>query len=259
MTDEATVDRVHPSSDPVELLTFLRRPLSAAPDIVPRIVLRRGLTVIRASPLDGLMLALNLTLARSAGLPWLGRPTAPGITLVLTVADKDELTWRVRAMRRALTQPAVPDSVFLMPDRGCKPDTPAGLEALTAALEVSRADCLVLDSAVRLRSGPMLGLVSAIDALIQRHHLAVVITHHRGGGRETRALLDAAQRVVSLEQDGAGWMLEAGRPDNPALIDRLPMTRARDTHWFTPFTATPAVPNSAASSAPEPTPAKAGV
>lgn len=239
------IDRVeslapgHPAG-PVELLEFLRRHIPAPPaDVVPQVVLRPGLTVVRAEPRAGSAMVLNLALARSAGEPWLGRPTAPGRTLILTVTAEYALKGQFRTMRRALTRPSAPDSVFLESDRGVTIDTPAGAETLQQTLERTRVDLLIVDSALRIRTGPMIGFVRALDALIQTQGLAVVVTHHRGGGRETSTLLDAAERVVSLERDGAGWMVEVGSPAGPAAIDRLPIIRTKDL-WFAPFTVAPA-------------------
>lgn len=215
------------------------------------IVARASLGVLGAPPkLGKSSLALNLTLRRSMGLPWLGFPTTPGRTLVIQAEIPErELQTRFRIMLQDLGDTFPPDRLFFVTHRGMHLDQPAGLQECRRLVEEIRPDLLVIDPLARFFTGDEnsardIGrLIGALDELVQGYAAAVLLVHHtskpvvndpKEGGLKLRgssALFGAADTVLVLEKAGGGlfrlgFELRHAKEPEPMLLRRT------DRLWF---------------------------
>lgn len=266
------VERTTPTPDlpadrlrgPVDVVDFLGMTFPETPDVVSRVVVRPGVTIIRGDPFDAGALALNLAVARAAEARWLRWATWPGRTLYVDAVNQDrQVLWRVRRMRRSLPRPLPRGALTIEVDRSLKVDTPEGRARLEALLDASGADLVVFDTAIHLRAVSMTAVVAELDRLVQTRGLAIVITHDLVSGlnrAEAHVLCDGADRILRIERNGAAgaFDLELRQARKAAAFDRLPLTYDRETLWFQSFAApSTAAPAGAASSEPPPAPARA--
>ena len=257
-----TVDRVHLSTDPVDVVDLLGMNFPETHDPVARVIVQPGVTLLRADPFDAGILALNLAVARSTETSWLKWRVWPGRTLYVdALTPAPQVAWRLRRMRREVQRPLPREALTVVTDRGLKLDTPDGRARIERHLDATGADCLILNPALHLRAVSMIALVAALDHLVQTRTLAILITHDLGSGLESHALNDGADRVLRLERNGdAGvWDLELRQGAKAAPFEKMPLQRTKETFWFQPFTAAASDRAGASpSTSHQPAPARAG-
>jgi hypothetical protein len=214
---------------------------------------RQALAVTGGPPKRGKsLLTVQKALARAAGLPWLGFPTTPGITLVLQAEIPErELQARVRIMERALSDRIPDGQIYFVTHRGLRLDRRGDLRVVRTLIETLKPDLVQIDPLARFFSGEenstrdMSRLVSSLDELIEEYHVAIELVHHtakpsnddpRAGGfrlRGSTALFAAADSVQILDKtrDGAfqlSFELRHGAEPQPIRLQR------NDALWFEP-------------------------
>ena len=119
--------RIDPT--PTELTALLAHRFPPRVDYVGHgIVPRRSLMVLGGKTFLGKSLLLdNLCLLRARGAVWLGHPTDPGTTLILSSEIKlDGVQSRFATMLAGLPDPIPEGALHVHDERGIKVDTPAG-------------------------------------------------------------------------------------------------------------------------------------
>jgi hypothetical protein len=137
--------------------------------------------------------------------------------------------------------------------RGVMLDEPAGLAQIAAWIEETGADVLRVDPLARHMTGDensnkdMGVVVRAIDSLIERYGVAVIVAHHpskpskdgeaaRTGGMRLRgasALFGAADTVVMMDRDESGFAL-TWELRHEAAPDVMRLMRTDDL-WLVPI------------------------
>lgn len=214
--------RQRPDEAPSELTALLAHRFPPRADLIARGVLPRGgLLLIGGAPKLGKSLLLdNLCAQRARGRSWLGFATDPGVSLVVQSEMRARaVAERFRTMLRDDPEPIAPGRLHIKARRGVMLDDPAGLAQIEGWIEETGADLLRIDPLARHMTGDensnrdMGAVVRAVDRLIERYGVGVVIAHHpskpkegepRQGGMRLRgasALFGAADTVVS----GPDW------------------------------------------------------
>ena len=265
--------RRRPDEAPSELTALLAHRFPPRADVIARGVLpREGLLVVGGKPKVGKSLMLdNLDLQRVRGRPWLGFPTDPGVTFTLNPeVSAPAAVERFRTMLKNDPEPVPEGRLHLKTRRGVLLDTPDGLAQIMAWLEETGADVLRIDPLARAMSGEensnrdMGAVVRAVDSLIERYGVAVILAHHPGkpskdqprtGGDRLRgagALFAAADTVVMMDKTEDGFTLSfdlrGGREIAPMRV-----TRTEDL-WLVPAGADPELVALAALTAAAPLP-----
>lgn len=238
---------------PSELTALLAHRFPPRADVVARGVLpRAGLLVLGGAPKLGKSLLLdNLCLQRARGRAWVGFPTDPGVTLVVQSEMRAQaVAERLRTMLREDPEPVPPGRLFVKTRRGVMLDEPAGLAQIQAWIEETGADLVRVDPLARHMTGDensnrdMGAVVRAVDSLIERYGVAVVVAHHpskpkdgeaRTGGMRLRgasALFGAADSVVMMDRTDDGFTLTF-ELRHEATPDPMRLTRTEDL-WLIP-------------------------
>lgn len=247
-----------PEEIPSELNALLAHRFPPRADVIGHAVLpREGLLVDGGKPKVGKTLKLdNLCLQRARGKPWLGFPTDPGATLILNPEVSPRATAeRFRTMLKHDPEPVPEGRLHVKTRRGILLDTPDGLAQIVTWLEETGADLLCVDPLARFMSGDensnrdMGAVVRAIDSLIERYGISVIVAHHpskptkdqpRTGGDRLRgagALFAAADTVIMMDRTEDGFTLtfdlRGGREIAPMRVIRT------EDLWLVPAGADP--------------------
>lgn len=254
LTDHRARDaRRRPDEAPSELNALLSHRFPPRPDVVGRGLLpREGILVVGGAPKVGKSLLLdNLCLRRARGQFWLAFPTDPGVTLVVqSELRAPAVAERFRTMLKDDPEPVPAGRLHVKTRRGVMLDTPEGLAQIMAWLDETGADVLRVDPLARHMAGDensnrdMGAVVRAVDSLIERYGVAVILAHHptkptkdepRTGGMRLRgagALFGAADTVIMMDRTESGFTLQfelrhAAAP-NPMCVSRT------DDLWLVP-------------------------
>src|SRR5262245_6631326 len=247
-----------PDEPPSELNALLEHRFAVRADVIARGILpKEGFGVVGGKAKTGKSLLLdNLCLQRGRGKPWLGFPTDPGVTLVLSPeVSAPAAAERYRTMLRYDPEPVPAGRLHLKTRRGVLIDTPEGLAQVMTWMEETGADVVRFDPLARVMCGDensnrdMSTVVRAVDTLIERYKCSVIIAHHptkptkdqaRTGGDRLRgagALFGAADSVIMMDRTDDRYTLtfelRGGRELAPMRI-----TRTEDL-WFVPAGADP--------------------
>jgi hypothetical protein len=251
--------RRRPDDPPSELNALLAHRFPARADVIARGVLpREGVLVNGGKPKTGKSLMLdNLCLQRARGQAWLGCfPTDPGVTLVISPeVGAPAAADRFRMMLKNDPEPVPEGRLFIKTRRGVLLDTPEGLAQIMAWLEETGADLVRLDPLSRFMAGDensnrdMGAVIRAVDTLIERYKIAVIIAHHpakatkdqpRTGGDRLRgagSLFGMADSVIMMDRTEDGFTLtfdlRGGKEIAPMRV-----TRTEDL-WLVPAGADP--------------------
>ena len=245
--------RQRPGEAPTELTALLAYTFPLQPAIIGRGLLPQGgLLVLGGGPKIGKSLLLdNLCLQRAYGRPWLDFPTDPGTTLVVQSEVRAEAVQsRFRSMLAHEEEPFPPGRLHVQTRRGILLDTPEGLAQISAWIVETGASLVRVDPLARHMQGDensntaMGAVVRAVDTLIERHGVSVILVHHpskpskddpRKGGDRLRgggSLFGAADTVMMLDRDGEDFLLtcELRHGTTPQPIR---LTRTEDL-WMVP-------------------------
>jgi hypothetical protein len=234
-----------PTEAPSELVALLKHRFPPRVDYIGHGILpKRSLMVLGGKTFLGKSLLLdNLCLQRARGGMWLGYPTDPGTSLILSSEIKLDGAQSRFAMMLASSPDPVPEgAIHVHDERGLKVDTPAGLDRIAGWIQDTGATILRLDPLAKYMSTEenstrdMGRVVDALEALADRHDLGVIVVHHEGhaskdsgrtGGdrlRGSTALYAAADTVGMLSKDGDGyrleWELRHARTPEPLRLTR---------------------------------------
>jgi hypothetical protein len=238
---------------PSELNALLAHRWPVREEIIGRGILpRRGLLVNFGKPKLGKSLNVGqLQLERGRGRPWLGFPTDPGVSLYLNAeVGSQKLAERFTTMLRHDPEPVPDGRLFIKTRRGVMLDEPAGFALISAWIEETGADLVTIDPLARFMSGDensnrdMGAVVRALDRLIERYGISVILVHHpskmrehetREGGERLRgagALFGAADTVIEMARDDDGFVLNF-ELRNGAAPEPMRVTRTEDL-WLVP-------------------------
>jgi hypothetical protein len=248
------IARRRPDEAPTELTALLAHQLAARADVIGHGILPKlALMVLGGrAKLGKTNLTANMKLQRARGLAWLSFPTDPGVTLWLCPElAAPAIQLRMRTMLLHDEGGPIPEGrIHVKTTRGLALDEPEGLATVAGWIEQTGADLVVADPLARLMVGhendtrDMGKVVKAIDSLIDRLGVSVVIVHHVGkpqkdnprqGGDRLRgagALFAAADSVGILDRDNDAFTLswELRHAEAPAP-QRL---RRTDELWLVP-------------------------
>ena len=248
------VARRRPDEAPTELTALLAHQFAARADVIGHGILpKQALMVLGGrAKLGKTNLTANMKLQRARGLAWLSFPTDPGVTLWLCPElAAPAIQLRMRTMLLHDEAGPIPEGrIHVKTTRGLALDEPEGLATVAGWIEETGADLVVADPLARLMVGhendtrDMGKVVKAIDSLIDRLGVSVVIVHHVGkpqkdnprqGGDRLRgagALFAAADSVGMLDRDNdaftLSWELRHAEPPAPQRLRRT------DDLWMVP-------------------------